>query len=267
MGRMPMIAGNWKMYKTPGEGAVLVQDHRRSACDDAYWRRASRSVVCPPFTGLKPRRDGHRARQAAPSKLGAQNVHWEDEGAFTGEISPRDARRRSAATTCIVGHSERREFFGETDETVNKKVKALFAARDHARSCAAARRSTTRDAGETDAFVRAQVRAGARRVSTPSRPPSSSSPTSRSGRSAPAARPRPRRPTTSAARSAPPSARCSASPPRSSVRVLYGGSAKPENIGDVHARARHRRRARRRSRARRDSFAAMLSTAQGLRRK
>jgi len=156
MGRTPMIAGNWKMYKTPGEAAALAQRIDDLLSDDASIAERSEAVVCPPFVDL------HSVSTViefdhSPVKLAAQNVFWETEGAFTGEISPAMLSALSC-TYCVIGHSERREFFGETNETVNKKLHALLAVGITPIVCCG-ESLETRDAGETDAFVREQVRA------------------------------------------------------------------------------------------------------------
>jgi triosephosphate isomerase len=154
MGRTPMIAGNWKMYKTAGEGAILVQNLEERVTVSP---NKVETVVCPPFTALKSVSTVIELDKL-DFKLAAQNVHWENEGAFTGEISPRmlvDLR----CDYCIVGHSERREMFGETNETVNKKVKALFSAGITPIMCCG-ESLATREAADTDRFVREQITAG-----------------------------------------------------------------------------------------------------------
>ncbi|MDZ4178227.1 MAG: triose-phosphate isomerase [Coriobacteriia bacterium] len=154
MNRRPMIAGNWKMYKTAGEGAILTQNLQELVSE--HWDDVD-VVVCPPFTALKSVSTVIELDRLTMG-LGAQNVHWESEGAFTGEISPRmlvDLR----CDHCIVGHSERRELFGETDETVNKKVKALIGAGIKPIVCVG-ETLATRESNETESYVRNQVRAG-----------------------------------------------------------------------------------------------------------
>jgi triosephosphate isomerase len=115
--RKPVIAGNWKMHGTLEEASALVRSLKAS-CDTP----AVDVVVCPPFTALAavaPLLEGTRLR------LGAQDVYWEDQGAFTGEVSPRmlaDAGCRFV----IIGHSERRTLFGETDQAVRRKLLAAL---------------------------------------------------------------------------------------------------------------------------------------------
>jgi triosephosphate isomerase (TIM) len=152
--RTPMVAGNWKMYTTSGEGAVLV-DHVQDLISDA-WDRVD-VVVCPPFTGLKAISTIIELDRLSIG-LGAQDVHWEEEGAFTGAVAPRMLAELRCGY-CIVGHSERRQYFGETDETVNRKVHALFKHGIEPIMCCGESLDTY-DAGETESFVRSQVRAG-----------------------------------------------------------------------------------------------------------
>ena len=115
--RKVIIAGNWKMYKTQGEATEFLMEFV-STVDDAPENREV--VLCVPFTDLtivNKSLHGNRIR------LGAQNVHWEDCGAYTGEISA-SMLTEMGVRYVIVGHSERRQYFGETDETVNLRLKA-----------------------------------------------------------------------------------------------------------------------------------------------
>ncbi|HET6350736.1 MAG TPA: triose-phosphate isomerase [Coriobacteriia bacterium] len=224
MSRTPMIAGNWKMYKTAGEGAILVQNLDERV--ESYWNDVD-IVVCPPFTALKSVSTVIELDKLNIG-LAAQNVHWEPEGAYTGEISVRmlsDLR----CNYCIVGHSERREMFGETDETVNKKVKALFAAGITPIVCVGESLSS-REAGETDEYVRKQVRGALDGVSAEdaAKLVVAYEPIWAIGTG--------RTPTPEAANDVCRSIRATlgalfGQPVAIQVRVLYGGSAKPENLG------------------------------------
>ncbi|HJR18566.1 MAG TPA: triose-phosphate isomerase [Actinomycetota bacterium] len=122
MARKPIIAGNWKMNLNHLEAIGLVQKLHYNLREQDY--DAVDVVVCPPFTSLRSVQtllEGDRI----PMALGAQNCHWEDKGAFTGEVSP-PMLARLKCSYVIVGHSERRQYVGETDEIVNKKAKAVI---------------------------------------------------------------------------------------------------------------------------------------------
>jgi triosephosphate isomerase len=116
--RRPLIAGNWKMHKTPSEASSFAREiaARCRAFTDIDM------AVAPPFTALAAARAG---LEGSPIGLAAQNMHWEDKGAFTGEVSP-GMLKDAGCTYVILGHSERRQLFGEDDERVNRKVLAAF---------------------------------------------------------------------------------------------------------------------------------------------
>ena len=120
--RKLMIAGNWKMNKTYTEGVVLAQGLVDALKDTEVKVDV---VVCPPTVDLKGVSEVID-QTSAPFALGAQNVYFEESGAFTGETAP-SMLESVGATYCVIGHSERRGYFGETDEDINKKAKALMA--------------------------------------------------------------------------------------------------------------------------------------------
>lgn len=118
--RTTLIAGNWKMFKTVRETVAHVTDLKHALRDAADVE----IVVAPPFTALHAAAEAVRGSNVAVS---AQNLHWEREGAFTGEVSA-GMIREAGATFVIIGHSERRTLFGETNRTVNKKIAAALGA-------------------------------------------------------------------------------------------------------------------------------------------
>ncbi len=146
--RIPFVAGNWKMHKTVEEARLLVAE----MLDDLQFIQGVEKVVCPPFTALLP---VSAMLAGTDIGVGAQNMHWEEEGAFTGEVSPRMVAE--FARYVILGHSERRAYFGETDETVNRKVAAAFAHNLVPIVCVG-ETLEEREAGKTDAVVQRQVR-------------------------------------------------------------------------------------------------------------
>ncbi|QSH42495.1 triose-phosphate isomerase [Lentisphaerota bacterium ZTH] len=120
MARKVIIAGNWKMNKTASEGKALVEDLKPLVADVA----AAEIVVCPPFTSIAAVVE---AAGGSNIKVGSQNIHWAESGAFTGEISA-EMLKETGVEYAIIGHSERRQYFGETDATVNQRIKAALAA-------------------------------------------------------------------------------------------------------------------------------------------
>ena len=115
---VPFIAGNWKMYMTVAEARELIRDILKAAPDVV----GAEIVVIPPFTALHPL---STVLDDGPIRLGAQDVFWEEEGAFTGQISSL-MLKDAGCDYVVIGHSERRQHFGETDETVNRKIRAAL---------------------------------------------------------------------------------------------------------------------------------------------
>jgi triosephosphate isomerase len=158
--RRPILAANWKMHKTHLEAIQAVQ--KLSYLLDGDDSERVEIVICPSFTSLRSI-DTLMASDRLPYALGAQDVHWDEKGAFTGEVSPLMLKALNVSYV-IVGHSERRELFGETDETVNRKVRAVFA---HAMTPILCVGESLRehDAGAAEQKVTGQVREGLRGVS------------------------------------------------------------------------------------------------------
>lgn len=145
------MAGNWKMYKNSREGAAFVAE--LAGLIGAPTDREV--VVAPPFTGLG---EAVRAAEGTVVAISSQDVFWEEEGAFTGEVAP-GMLADLGVTAAIIGHSERRQYFGETDETVAKKVRAAL---DHglAPIMCVGETETEREAGSTEQVLSRQVPAG-----------------------------------------------------------------------------------------------------------
>ncbi len=119
MGRLPFMAGNWKMNKTTGEAIDLVRELKAAISGV----KGVEVAVAPPFTALYA---VCKELEGSSIRLAAQNLYWEEKGAFTGEVSPL-MLKEVGCHYVIIGHSERRQFFGETDETVNRRIKAALA--------------------------------------------------------------------------------------------------------------------------------------------
>ena len=149
--RTPLIAGNWKMYKTTPEAVESASQLVKLVADTADVD----IMIAPVYTAL----DGvSKVIKDSRVKLGAQNLHWEKEGAYTGEISA-DMLLAAGCDYVIIGHSERRQYFGETDETVNKKIQAAITAGLIPVFCVG-ETEDEREAGQTFSVLDKQVKKG-----------------------------------------------------------------------------------------------------------
>jgi triosephosphate isomerase len=148
--RTPLLAGNWKMFKNPRQTAEFFSEFLPLAAKSAH-----DIVICPPFLNIPA-----AVAAAAGSKveIGGQNLYWKDEGAFTGEVSG-PMLAAAGAKWVIIGHSERRQYFGETDATVLERTKAALAAGLHPIVCVG-ERLDEREAGATEAVLRTQFEGG-----------------------------------------------------------------------------------------------------------
>lgn len=155
--RTPLIAGNWKMYKTVPE-AVTAAAALAKLTRDVTDRDI---MIAPTFTALSP---VYEVIQNSRISLGAQNLHWEKEGAYTGEISG-DMIVSAGCDHVIIGHSERRQYFGETDETVSKKIGAALKAGLKPVMCIG-ETEAERDADQTFSVLDKQVQMGLQRLTS-----------------------------------------------------------------------------------------------------
>jgi len=154
--RRKLIAANWKMYKTPDEARAFVREFKPLiAGHDRH-----DVVLCPPFTSIPATLEAVTGTQI---EVGAQNLHWEKQGAFTGEVSA-DMLRCLGCKQVIIGHSERRQYFGETDIGVNRKLRGALA--DGLKSIVCVGELfEERESGLTENILRRQVGAALREIS------------------------------------------------------------------------------------------------------
>ncbi|HBR29129.1 MAG TPA: triose-phosphate isomerase [Firmicutes bacterium] len=222
--RKPIIAGNWKMYKTTAEARALVQGLKEKALPAGV-----EVVLCPPFTALTTVAELAKGTEIG---LGAQNLFWAEEGAYTGEISP-VMLKELGCTYVIIGHSERRQYFGETDDNVNKKAQAAL---EHGLKpiICVGESLEQREAGETASFVSGQVKKALEGLAPESIPqvviayePIWAIGTGRSSSSADANQ------VIALIRQT--IAKQFSSDLADQVRIQYGGSVKPENITEYMA--------------------------------
>ena len=223
--RRPVIAGNWKMYKTAAEARAYVAALKPLVANSTHCD----IVLGAPFTALAAAVE--EARGSAIS-IAAQNLHWEKEGAFTGEISAR-MLVEAGCRYVIIGHSERRQFFGETDDIVNKKIKAALDAELLPIVCVG-ELLAEREAGQTEAVLERQFTGGFAALTGDkfsriiiAYEPVWAIGTGRTATPEMAAKAHRRIRQLAAARFS--SERASA------LRILYGGSVKPDNIKGLMA--------------------------------
>ncbi|MBR4465187.1 triose-phosphate isomerase [bacterium] len=149
--RTPVIAGNWKMNKTVAEAVALASEIKEKVAGVENVK----IIVCPVFTAVKSVAD---VLKGSNVKVGAQDMYWETSGAFTGEVSG-EMLKEAGSEYVIIGHSERRQYFGETNETVNKKLKKALSIGLKPIVCIG-ETLADRESGATEAVVEKQVREG-----------------------------------------------------------------------------------------------------------
>jgi len=223
--RTPVLAANWKMFKTVDETVAFLNEF----CALTAGVQGAEIVVAPPFTAIRAAADAAKGSNVA---IAAQDCYWEKEGAFTGEISTQ-MLQDAGARYVIIGHSERRRLFGDTDEWVNRKLGAVLAAGLTAIVCIG-ETLEERDGGQTLAVLDRQVGAGLAGL-TPAQvasiviayEPVWAIGTGRNATPAQAGEAHAHIRATLAATFGPDAA--------GACRILYGGSVKPENIKDLMA--------------------------------
>ncbi len=148
--RIPFIAGNWKMFKTKKDAADFAEGFKA-----LYKDTDVKAAICAPFTQLDTLKEAFAGTNIG---VGAQNVHFEEEGAFTGEVSL-PMLKEIGVDYCIIGHSERRQYFAETDETVNKKLTKILSESDIVPILCVGESLEQREAGKEKDIVEGQIEA------------------------------------------------------------------------------------------------------------
>ena len=221
-GRTPVAAGNWKMNTTVEEGLDLA----RALVEQLAGLGGAEVVLYPPLTHLVALA---QAVQGSGIKVGAQNVFWEAKGAYTGEVSA--AMLRPIVADVLIGHSERRQYFGETDETVNKRLHAALAA--GLRPCVCVGETLEeRDAGQVEAVLERQLTAGLAGITADTDLLLAYEPVWAIGTG--------RAATSEQANAAMAHIRgvlggIVGTPRAGAIRILYGGSVTPDNVADLMA--------------------------------
>ncbi len=148
--RIPFIAGNWKMFKTKAEAKAFAEEFKA-----LYHDTDVKTAICAPFTQLDTLKEAFAGTSIG---VGAQNVHFEDEGAFTGEVSL-PMLKEVGVDYIVIGHSERRQYFNETDETVNLKLKKILGESDIIPILCVGENLDQREAGKEAEIVEGQIEA------------------------------------------------------------------------------------------------------------
>ena len=223
MPRTPIIAGNWKMNTDAAAARELVEGLKAAGVSDIG---GVEKVLCPPFVYLQLVAESVKGTSIA---VGAQNLHWEEKGAFTGEVSA--TMLKDFATHVIIGHSERRQYFGETDEDVNQKLRAVL---DHGRTpiVCVGETGPERNAGKMQDVLRAQIKGALADVTLPDSAVIAYEPVWAIGTGVAA--------TAEDANDAIAFIRSEVAPLQGdataqAIRILYGGSVTPVNIAELAA--------------------------------
>ena len=219
--RTPIIAGNWKMFKTAAETRAFVKSFKALVGST----KDREIVLCAPFTALWALVEEVKGSSIA---AGAQNAHWEEKGAYTGEISV-GMLKEIGVRYVVVGHSERRQYFGETDATVNKRTLAVMAAGLAPITCVG-ETLQEREANQTFKVLERQIREGLKAIPVPASAVIAYEPVWAIGTGKTA--------TPAQAQEAhqfirKEYAKLYGEPSAQSVRILYGGSVKPDNMASL----------------------------------
>ncbi len=220
--RTPIIAGNWKMFKTAADARAFVR-HFKQLVDPAKNREV---VLCVPYTALWAVAD--EIKGSTLITLGAQNVHWEEKGAFTGEISA-SMLKEIGMKYVVVGHSERRQYFNETDATVNKRTLAAHASGLIPISCIG-ETLQEREANQTFKVLERQIREGLQGIPAPGQIVIAYEPVWAIGTGKTAT---PAQAQEAHAFIRKEYAKLYGDKAASAVRILYGGSVKPDNMATL----------------------------------